>query len=295
MQLLSRMLILAISFAVAPVAPAALSVDSMNFPAWVERGAEPAPLAPGDRLVAGDIVTTGNTGRVWLEAEDGSVIKLGQGARFVVDRARLDNATGETVFDAAFKVLRGAFRFTGSFFPRRRELPHRVDFQVGAVTAGIRGTDIWGHSGEQEDFVALLEGRIEVGSKSDAPRFMDQPLTLYRKPAGMPADGVVPVAPELVAELAPQTELSVDAGIVADGGLYDLVLASVPSVTFDAAAIDRFRRAGYPAKAVAAEVDGVRHTRIVLRDLVDLNAARNLRRTLAAKFGIDDAWISRRI
>ena len=87
MQQVIRIAVLAASLAISPGVSAALAVDSLNFPAWVEREAHSIPLAPGDRLVAGDVVTTGRSGRVWLEAEDGSVIKLGQDTRFVVDRA----------------------------------------------------------------------------------------------------------------------------------------------------------------------------------------------------------------
>ena len=108
----------------------------------------------------------------------------------------------------------------------------------------------------------------------------------------MPADALVPVSMSVVSELAPQTELSAEAGIVANDGAYDLVLASVPSAAFDSDSLERFRRAGYPAEAVVAEVDGVSRTRIVLRGLVHLRAARNLRRSVAAEFGIDDAWIA---
>lgn len=285
---------MAVTAAISPVAAAALSVDSMNYPAWVKREMQSIPLAPGDRIVAGDTVITGEHGRVWLEAEDGSVIKLGQGARFVVDRERLDVSGDGTFFEAAFDVLRGAFRFTGSFFPRRPEIAHRVDFRVGAVTAGIRGTDIWGRSGDDEDFVALLDGRIEIGSEGAASQPMDQPLTLYRKRANLPADEISALTMAVVNELAAETELSPEAGIAAAGGGYELVLASVPSSVFERAALDRFRQAGYPAEPVAVEVGGVAYTRIVLGGLVDRQAARSLRRSVAAEFSIDDAWIRRR-
>jgi hypothetical protein len=294
MKTLFRAFTLAAAIAASP-AMAAISVDSLNFPVWVERGARMESLAPGDRLDAGDIVNTGKTGRVWLEAEDGSVIKLGQGARFVVDRDRLDTSADETIYDAAFRVLRGAFRFTGSFFPRRQELPHRVDFQVGAITAGVRGTDIWGSSGEDEDFVALLEGRIEVRSQSDTAQLMDQPLTLYRKQKQLPADKVSPISMSVVGELAMQTELSVEAGIAARDGAYELVLASVAGAAFDPGSLDRFRRAGYPVEAVSAEIGGDPYMLIVLRGLVDRQAAENLRRRVAAEFALDDAWINKRI
>lgn len=291
MKNLIRILVAATVLTIAPQLSAAISVDSMNYPVWAERGSNTLPLAPGDRLRNGDVVVTGDYGRVWLAADDGSVIKLGQGARFQIERAEIANQDGNGIFDAAFDVLRGAFRFTSSFFTVRREVPHQADFKVGAVTVGVRGTDIWGRSAADEDFVALIEGSIEVASEGDAPQRMEQPLTLYRKAAGQPADGIVPVVPEVVGELALETELSQSAGIAGVDGDYQLVLASARSAIFDAAELEPFRRAGYPVRTDIAEVGGVQYTRIVLDGLVDRQAATNLRRVLVNEFSIDDIWI----
>ena len=286
-----RVVILAAAMAFTPLLSAAISVDSMNFPAWAERDNRTVPLAPGSELRTGDVVVTGRTGRVWLAADDGSVIKLGQGARFTIVRAGLARVDGDSIFDAAFDVLKGAFRFTSSFFRARQALPHRVEFKVGAVTAGVRGTDIWGRSGNEEDFVALIAGSIEVSSGGDAPQLMDQPLTLYRKATGRPADGIRPVVTEVIGEYALETELSERSGIARIDGTYEVVLTSVRSANYDPGMLEPFRRAGYPARGRAAEVGGVDYTRIVVGGLVNLQAAKNLRRIIVSEFGIDDAWI----
>jgi hypothetical protein len=275
----------------APVLQAVVSVNSMNFPAWVERGDSAVPLAPGDSLRTGDIVVTGGRGRVWLAAEDGSAIKLGQGTRFVIERAALAESDAGSVFTAVFDVLKGAFRFSSGFFSARHEFAHQVDVRIGAITAGVRGTDIWGRSSDDEDLVALIEGSIEVASDGAAPQRMDKPLTIYRKTTGRLADGIRPVEPEIVGEYAIETELAERAGIASAGGDYELVLASVRAERFDAAELERFRHAGYPVRTAGAMIDGVEYTRTVLGGLIDLQAATNLRRRIAAEFGIDDAWI----
>ena len=41
-------------------------------------------------------------------------------------------------------------------------LERDVRVKVNAVTAGIRGTDVWGKSESDRDIVCLLEGRIDV-------------------------------------------------------------------------------------------------------------------------------------
>jgi len=275
-----------------PVAFAAITVDSMNYPAWVERGSANLPLAPGDRLRPGDVVQTGARGRVWLEIEDGSVIKLGQGARFAVDRAQFNEESGGTVLDAAFNVLKGAFRFTSNFFSAAREARHEVDFQVGAVTIGVRGTDIWGLSSDDEDFVALLEGSIEVASANQAPQTIDQPLSLYRKAAGKPADPVTQVDMATVEALAPQTELDASVGVADTVGNYGLVLESLSDPGNVDAALARYRDAGYAVRARIVDVNGRAYTRIQLEGLVHLESANNLRGALIEDGIVDDAWIN---
>ena len=221
---------------------AAVSVDSLNYPVWVERNGQSLPLAPGDRLRAGDVVQTGQYGRAWLGAEDGSVVKLGQDTRLVVNRAEIRSTDNGSVFDAALDVLKGAFRFTSGFFTPERPASHRVNFKIGAITAGVRGTDIWGRSADKEDFVALIDGVIEVSSEGDTAKLMDQPLTLYRKQTGEPADAVQSVALETVQRLGTETELDAEAGIANVAGEYQLMLMSLRTPELIEAWLKRFWR-----------------------------------------------------
>ncbi len=272
-------------------AQATVSVDSVNYPAWVKRGDLLEPLAPGALLETGDEVRTGGSGRAWLALDDGSVVKLGNNSRFVIERARFEETTEGSVFDAAFEVLVGAFRFTSRFFTPKRRATHRVDFTVGAITAGIRGTDIWGRSADDQDFVALLEGRIEVSADGAAPLLLEQPLSLYAKPAGQPAASSR-VDAATVAQLAPETELDADAGIANTVGTQALVMMSLRSEALVAANLARFRQAGYPVIGQSVEIEGVATTRLLLPGLADRRAAESLRRRLASEFSISDIWIT---
>jgi hypothetical protein len=292
MQAVNRILVTSLLLLFAPASFAALSVDSLNFPVWVERGEQSMPAAPGDKLLAGDVIRTGQAGRAWLALEDGSVIKLGEATRFVVERAEFRQVDGTTLLDGAFDVLKGAFRFTSNFFTAIRPAQHRVKFQVGAVTVGVRGTDIWGLSSDSEDFVALIEGSIEATSNGDTPQLMEQTLTLYRKPAAAPANPVQPVEMSVVQQLAPKTELQAEAGIARVGGGYSLVFASVQAKANAEALVERLRRAGYPVSTRAVDVEGRNFTRVQLNWLVDLESARKLRERMIREAIVDDAWIS---
>jgi hypothetical protein len=50
------------------------------------------------------------------------------------------------------------------------------------VTAGIRGTDLWGKSNDARDLVCLLEGKISVGAEGHPAVTLDQPLDFYQNP-----------------------------------------------------------------------------------------------------------------
>ena len=51
-------------------------------PAWLTRDGKRQPLALGAQLKNGDIITTGEGSRVLLRLGEGSVVKLGENARF---------------------------------------------------------------------------------------------------------------------------------------------------------------------------------------------------------------------
>jgi hypothetical protein len=270
---------------------AAISVNSLNYPVWVERGTDTLPLAPGDRLQVGDVVQTGAAGRIWLEVENGSVIKLGRNTRFTIDKFDFREEGDVTELEAEFNVLKGAFRFTARFFPMQQSAAQWVDFKVGAITAGIRNTDVWGRSGAHEDFVALLEGRVEIASSGQNSVVMDQALTLFRKAKREPAEPVTVIDEVIVESLVPETELDPSAGIARAGGIYSLVLQSYSDPGHADEAFKRYRDAGYAVQARPVEVSGKPYTRIQLGGLIHLESANNLRQAMIDAGLIDDAWI----
>ena len=293
MKVISRWFVILFLGLWGQTAVAAVSIDSMNYPVWIERGSQIEALAPGDGLREGDVVQTGDRGRAWLQVDDGSVIKLGEQTRFVVKRAEFKEESQETVLDAGFDILKGAFRFTSQFFRPLRTARHRVDFTIGAVTAGVRGTDIWGRSADDEDFVALIEGSIEVSSAGDAPRLIDEPLTLYRKAKNLPADAPQSVPLDAVLALAPETELNPEAGIASTTGQYQVVMMSLKSAELVEKSLARFRAAGYAATTQTATVNGDTFTRILLPGLVDRDAAMKLGERMKQEFELQGSWISK--
>jgi hypothetical protein len=157
----------------AAAAPAAV-VEGVQMPAWAERavagGIRRIPLAPGMELRAGDEVKTGAGSRVYLKLAEGSLVKLGENASLRILEIAPER---HGLFRAALHVLEGAFRFTTDLLAKERR--RDVSIRVATVTAGIRGTDLWGKSDrEDRQVVCLIEGRIEVGAEGEAPVTMDQ-------------------------------------------------------------------------------------------------------------------------
>lgn len=217
-------------------------VEAVQYPAWLERGGNSVPLTPGTRLESKDTLRTGTNARVQLKLAEGSAVKLGENAQFVIERAQ-----DRGVFKAALSVIAGAFRFTTGADARARR--RDVAIKVKNVTVGIRGTDLWGKSTDQKDLVCLLEGRISVGSEGNPTVTLDQPLDFYQKPR----DGAPEIAKVDAAQVqlwAAETEIS-KAGAAATAAGRWRVVAAVKTHRDEARALRTgLRGAGFPAEVL---------------------------------------------
>lgn len=220
-------------------------VEAVQYPAWLERGGNAVPLTPGIALESHDKLRTGENARVRLRLAEGSAVKLGENAQFVIERAE-----ERGVFTAALSVLTGAFRFTTDALSKRRD--RNVALKVKNVTVGIRGTDLWGKSTADRDWVVLLEGKIQVGSEGNPSVSLDKPLDLYQVPRGA-APEVTRSDQKTVDEWAVETELSKDGPGAEKGGRWRTV-AAVKRQRDEARALVRtLRAAGFPGEIVAKE------------------------------------------
>ena len=216
-------------------------VDSVQMPAWVEHNGVRQPLEPGKVLQNRDRVITGADARVLIQLAEGSAVKLGENAQLDL------NAFGwreNRVFTAALDVARGAFRFTTDVFAKLQQR-RAVNVRIATITAGIRGTDLWGSSDAERDLVCLLEGRITVWHPQDEVREMSEALSFYVVPKGAAPNPVGSVDAEQVRKWSAQTEVQADSGYVRRGGQWKVELAVVDGKTDALALYDRVRAAGY--------------------------------------------------
>ena len=234
------------------------TVESLQLSASVERGRQIVPLTPGFELKEGDRVNTGARSRLVLKLEDGSTIKLGEKGSLFFDRAQVRE---DGVFAAAFFVAEGAFRFTtGALdkFAGKRE----VSIAVNNVTAGIRGTDLWGKSTPESDIVCVIEGSVEVTPPGEKPFTLDQPLSFYALEANV-SKPVETVLADKFREWAAETEEEPGRGVATRSGKWKVSIGSVKKSGEAFDAYNALRKAGYaaeivPAKAGDARVYGVR-------------------------------------
>ena len=254
-------------------------VEGVQMPAWVERGGARTPLSPGMQLRQGDQLRTGGGSRLLLRLSEGSMVKLGENASLRVTEL----SPTKELFKGALAVLEGAFRFTTTALGvnKRRD----ININVATVTAGVRGTDLWGKSVPTRQVVCLIEGKIEVGAPGETPVALDQSRQFYQRvndqtqPVGF-------VEPAQLGEWAKETEIEAGKGAARSGGRFRVELAAADNQNDALAVYDQFRAAGYAAEIRPLKVEDKLVYRVQIRNLPSRAEAQALANQLKGRFGV---------
>ena len=231
---------------------AAAVIDSVQLPAWLERGSTRVPLAPGMELRPGDRIVSGGNARVALKLSEGSIVKLGENGTLRI----VELQPGRELFRAGLHILQGAFRFTTEALARDKKRDVRV--RVSQVTIGVRGTDFWGRSRDEREIVCLIEGAIEVGAGGEQAVQLDKPLQFYQRDKGQ-SRPVAFVQADQLAQWAQETELQAGKVALRAGGRFSVELAAADNQAQALALQDRARAAGYPAEISEDNTVRIRH------------------------------------
>jgi hypothetical protein len=264
--------------------PAAV-VEGVQMPAWVERAGRTSPLAPGMALQAGDQVKTGAGSRLLVKLSEGSLVKLGENGTLRIAAM----APTKDLFAATLRVLEGAFRFTTDVAAKQRR--REVNITVATVTAGIRGTDLWGRSREERQIVCLIEGNIQVGAEGEAPVTMDQPRQFYVRDKGK-TQPVGLVEPQQLNEWAKETEIERGKGAARRGGKWSVQLIAADSQRSALEVYDAVRKAGYPAQIDSTKDGDKRSYNVRIRNLPSKAEAAALADALRGKHGVAEPKVS---
>jgi len=243
--LLSLVLALIPASSVEAAAPD-VEVEALQMPAWLTRDGKRQPLALGAQLKNGDIITTGEGSRVLLRLGEASVVKLGENARFDVNDLSQTRDGNQQRFSATLGVRQGAFRLTTPPGDKSRGA-RSIDVRFPSLTASIAGTDIWGKATADGEVVALIEGKINVTRKGDAPVIMAEAKTVYVAPADGPPRPVTAITLAQLNAYAQETELQPGSGGIGKVGNYKIYAARTPNQEEALAIYERLRDAGYAA------------------------------------------------
>jgi cell division septation protein DedD len=259
------------SATVAQAAPDAV-VEGMQLPAWFTRDGKRQPLALGTQLKSSDEVSTGERSRLLLRLGDGSVVKLGENGRLQL--AGLVQKREDGFIAATLKVLAGAFRFTTGSAAKARST-RDITIQFPTITAGIRGTDIWGKNLGDREVLVLIEGKVTVSRAGEAPLQMQDPLT-YLQALKTGSTSVEAVPMDQLKAWAAETEIAEGGGAVRKGGRWKLYLGNYQQQLEALSMYDSLRRAGYPVRIQPQATDGGQIYRLRLAGLASEQEANTL-------------------
>ena len=265
--------------------PAAV-VEGVQMPAWLERAGERKPLAVGMELRGGDLVRTGEASRALLRLAEGSVVKLGENGALRIDEINPDSGG---LFKAALRVVEGAFRFTTDVLAKARR--RQVSITVSTVTAGIRGTDLWGKSAPERQIICLIEGAIEVGAEGEQAVILDQARQFYRREKGQ-TQPLGLVAAEQLAQWSQETDIEAGKGAAQRGGKWKVTLASAATQAAALALYDQLRDGGYAAEIRPARTGNSFVYRVRIAKLPSKAEAEALAARLRGKPGMSEAKVS---
>ena len=243
--------LLLLAAGVSQAAPDAV-VEGLQLPAWVTRDGKREPLAVGAELKSEDEVATGGNSRLLLRLGDGSMVKLGGNGRLQL--SDLVQKRKESFLSATLKVLEGAFRFTTEAAAKNRST-RDVTVQFPTITAGIRGTDIWGKNLGDKQVLVLIEGKISVTHAGHEPVQMKDPLTYMQAPSG--GDATVETVPmDQLKTWAAETEIAEGTGALRKDGRWKLYLGSFQEQLQALSLYDSLRREGYPVRIQPRQAEG---------------------------------------
>lgn len=237
----------------AHAAPAANAVvDAVQAPAWVVHNGHKEALSPGQALRNNDRLLTGSGARVVVQLGDGSAVKVGENGEVKFNAlGRKDNK----VFTAALDVATGAFRLTTDAFQRKQQ-QRAINVRISTVTAGIRGTDIWGKSDNERDLICLLEGHITVSHPLGETVNLREANSFYYALKGQAPAAPGKIDAEELAKWAMQTEIERGHGASRRGGQWKVVLDTTNNQADALSLLDRVKAAGFASKVYPVKATG---------------------------------------
>lgn len=164
--------------------------------------------------------------------------------------------------------------------------------RIANVTAGIRGTDLWGKAATDRDIVCLIDGRISVQRGDDAAITLSDPLTFYVAPKGRAPLPVRPVDPQQLQRWAQETDIEENGPALAVDGAWTVHLESLSSAAAAARSQAQLEARGLPVSVQTADIGGKTYHRVSLSGFGSWQGALAFKNGMAAKLGFVTAWVA---
>lgn len=117
----------------------------------------------GMSLKRGDEVRTGRSGKAYIDFPDNSRVKLGSRSEMTIRKV----ASNQGLFTSTLDLFKGAFRYTAGKLSTWRARKTKVYTRTAVI--GVRGTDFWGRSENDNTFFLLLDGEVELTPRFGSP------------------------------------------------------------------------------------------------------------------------------
>lgn len=268
--------------------PVVAKVESLQFPAWVERGGVKGSIKAGWALYAGDRIFTGRNGRLMVSVVGGAKVQFGGDARATFTSVDLSNVITEGQEPSLFKLQAGLFSLTAdSAAPERRTVVEIGD----GIVVNVLGGQVLGRSDRGLDQVGLIDGAIEVSGPKMKPGKMNRTETMMTVPRNGKAQPVQPLSGDKIAQWLGQTEPDENQPSLTADGVWDVSIGSGYNRKELESLACRIQDRGYPAEMYPVREPGKQvWYRVVVRRFASAKDATGFIRT-AKGFGSTTAWV----
>lgn len=269
--------------------PVVAKVESLQFPAWVEREGIKAGIKAGWAIYAGDRVITGANGRVALTVVGDGQLKLGGDSVAAFTTVDLSNVVTEGQEPSLFRIEQGVFHFTAPAVTRGER---GTGIEIGAgITANVVGGQIVGKSDSGQDQIGLIDGSVAISGAKIAPGRMNKPETMMVIPRNGRAQPVSPMAQEKMAQWLAQTETQSSRPSLTADGVWDVSIGSGYNQKELETLACRIQGRGYPAEMYPVREPGKQvWYRVVVRRFASKTDAGSFIKT-AQGLGSKTAWV----
>lgn len=262
-------------------------VETVQFPAWVERAGVRAAIKASWAIYTGDRIITGGDGRVVLSVAGEGRMKVGGSTQ--VDMTPAYEATGGPE-PPLLTLRRGSMTLTAPMVRSAVFGGTQINVREG-IAATVMGGQVFAQADSNEDLLVLVDGFAQISGPKLNPGSMKTAGTYLRVPRVGRAQAVSPAGGERIARWLSQPELVRGRPALDAGGTWDVSLNSGYNLRQLETMACRIQNRGYPTEIYPVREPGKQvWYRVVVRRFKSKNDAVDFLGTAKA-LGAKEPWV----